>query len=51
MTTNYCSICGVECSGKMKIEARGTKDYMVCTICFNKYANTDLKEIRRLIKK
>jgi len=48
---NYCSICGVDCTGKMNIEARGKKDYPVCTTCFNKYRTTIMKEVRRLIKK
>jgi len=48
---NYCSICGAECSGKMLIEARGTKDYPVCTQCFRKYQYSDLKEVRKAIRK
>jgi len=51
MNKAYCSICGGLCSGKMRIEARGTKDYPVCTICFRKYQFIDLKAIRKAIRK
>jgi len=47
----YCSICGAECSGKMLIEARGIKDYPVCSTCFRRYEFTPLKEIRKLIRR
>ena len=47
----YCKVCGAMCSGKMLIEARGTKDYPVCTCCFARYRTTKLKDIRKLIRK
>jgi len=47
----YCSTCGWKCSGKMMIEARGTKDYIVCTTCFGRYRTASLKEVRDAIKK
>ena len=47
----YCSICGCQCSGKMKIEARGKKSYIVCTACFRRYEFKNLKEVREAIRK
>ena len=48
---SYCSICGCQCTGNMRIIARGTKEYKVCSSCFTKYEFKDLKEVREAIKK
>lgn len=44
-----CSICGIDCPGKMKLWARSNKKYPVCVGCFGKYELTPMKEIRKLI--
>jgi len=48
---SYCSICGCQCTGKMRIIARGTTEYEVCSPCFRIYQFKDLKEVREAIKK
>jgi len=45
-----CSICGVECSGKLE-ELVYTKLFPVCRDCFNKHLKTPMKEISKKIKK
>lgn len=45
----YCSVCGIECSKKLNIEARKGTYYSLCTYCFNKTRNLNMKQIRKLI--
>lgn len=46
----YCRVCGVECLGKLNIEARKGFYYPVCVYCFNKVSSLNMKQIRKLIK-
>ena len=50
MKKHTCCICGEECSGKMKVEARKGKDYTFCTFHFNRYEFSTDKIIREVIK-
>ncbi len=46
-----CKVCGCECSGKLKIEARKGTYYITCSYCFEALRESNLKEVRIKIKK
>jgi len=46
----YCKFCGVECSGKFRIELRKGTYHPFCTHCFSLLQNKPVKEIKESIK-
>lgn len=50
MKKTPCSICGVMCTGKMRIRARANKDYPMCTFHFNRYERSTIEEVRKALK-
>lgn len=48
--TEFCTNCGVQCCGKLKIEARKGCYYPFCSDCFESFRILKLPEIRKILK-
>lgn len=49
LRTDFCSRCGVECSGKLLIEIKKNLYYGFCSDCFEKVRVLKLKEVREIV--
>lgn len=48
--TEFCTNCGGQCCGKLKIEVRKGCYYMFCSECFNNFRRLKILEIRKILK-